>query len=364
MPKAHKKPSVLVLGGGVAGAAAADTLGRAGVNVLLVEKERDIGGRTRDMGCKATGVCLRCNVCVADKLFRRVRGSHNARILAGTTLERLAPGVDGSRFSAVLAQANPGGPPARRGAMTVVGADAIVVATGYEPFNPRENNSYGYGRVANVITGLEAEHMLAANRPVARPSDGAVPARAAFVQCVGSRSEEIHRRPEDTDYCSRVCCAYGLRIARKMKHMSGDSKITVFYMDIQNFCKEFDKFYAECAQAVKFVRARPFEVNDGPGGAVRVKYSPPEGGTREEDFDLLVLSIGIRPPPDGRGLANKLGVAMDERGFFGIKGASAFADLQRPGVYAVGTCAGPADIAGCIAQAEALGAAICLELGL
>ena len=366
--------TALVIGGGIAGVAVADHVSRGGLTVHLVEKRPDIGGHAAEMGCKADTACVRCNVCVADELFRTVREraarrSSRARgmpapIRLHTSCEALdiRPGQNGSRFTAVL-----GGQGARA---KRVAADFLVVAIGHRPFDPAENSSYGYGAIPNVITGVEAERQLADRQEIVRPSDGAVPRRMAFIQCVGSRTEEIHRRPEDTDYCSTVCCAYALRMARRVKHRSPETDIAVFHMDIQNFGKGFETFYGRCKDAMRFVRSRPYELKAGPDGTVRVKVAtepdaggdksdgPAQAATREETFDLVVLSVGIRPPSDGARLADMLGMAVDEQGFPGLKGATAQPELQRQGLYVAGTAESPKDIAGCLAQAESVAALI------
>lgn len=245
--------------------------------------------------------------------------------------------------------------------------DAVVLATGFEPYTPAENSSWGYGRVPNVITGIELEQQLADKNKITRPSDGSEPKRVAFIQCVGSRTEEIFRRPDDTDYCSTVCCAYALRMARRILHHSAGAEVTIFYMDIQNFGKAFNQFFAECQQNIAFIRSRPYEINQAKDNTVRVKYTLASAGTdgravAEREFDLVVLAVGMRPAPEARELADRLRIPLDPHGFFGLKGASALPDLQREGIYVAGANEAPKDIAGCIAQAEAVCAEVLMFL--
>ena len=354
------KTDVLIIGGGVAGATAAERLGRAGMDVHLVEQQPSIGGRARDMGCKATDTCLRCNMCVADEVFRSVQSAPGVHIHTSTRVQALEPGTRRSRYRATLQQGDD---------RCALSANAVIVAAGYEPYNPVENSAYNYGAIPNVITGVEAEEQLAAQNRITRPSDGRVPARVAFIQCVGSRTEETFRRPEDTDYCSAVCCSYALRIGQRLKHQAGESDITVFYMDIQNFGKGFNEFYGQCKDTMRFVRSRPYELRAGADGAVRVGYTPEEDApaegrrTCEEDFDLVVLSVGMRPPAAALELADMLGVPLDEHGFFGLKGAGALPDLQKQGIYVAGACEAPKDVAGSIAQAEAVAGTVLRDCG-
>ncbi len=375
--KTGSKSSVLVLGGGIAGSATADRLSRGGVEVHLVERNPDIGGRVAEMGCKATDKCMRCNVCVADEIFRSVRKtaasrsrnktSATIRLHTSTELVRTEENGKGLRLTAVL------GGKGRR--TKKVDVDSIVVAVGYQPYDPAQNSAYHYGSIPNIITGVEAERQLADENRIFRPSDKAAPGRIAFIQCVGSRSEEVHRRPEDSDYCSTVCCSYALRMAQLIRHQSADAAITVFYMDIQKFGKGFEQFFKQCRDKMRFVRSRPYELTAAPSDSVLVKYTgegatpgaesrvATKAGVCEEEFDLVVLSVGIRPPSGMSLLADKLGIPTDEQGFLGLKGASAAPDLQRRGIYVVGASESPKDIAGCIAQAEAVSALILSAAG-
>jgi heterodisulfide reductase subunit A len=418
--------SVLVIGAGIAGATAAHRLSQAGLHVHLIDKEPTIGGRVVDMGCKATDVCLRCNVCVANELLRTVVASREININTRTQLSKLETGTNGSKYIATLEhEASFIDRSKCKGCMACITAcpekcilapklsssalpvidysqcrlasgkkcsaceqacpfdainmqdknsqsqidiDSVVIATGHEPYNPAENSSYGYGRAQNIITGTEAEQQLATSGKITRPSDGQAPKRIAFIQCVGSRTEEIFRRPEDTDYCSTVCCSYALRIARLIKHQNEDAEVTVFYMDIQNFGKGFDDFYKKCKDNMTFIRSRPYEVKPGQNVTVNVKFAPQspdeEAATEvcEQEFDLVVLAVGIRPRPDTIKLAEKLLLPLDEQGFLGFKNASALPALQQEGIYVAGTCESPKDIKSSMTQAEAISAAIISEV--
>ena len=418
----EKRRCVLVIGAGIAGATAAERLSRAGQQVILIEKQATIGGHVAEMGCKATDVCLRCNVCVANDLLRTVAASPGIHIHTRTELIRLEAGINGSRYTAILkhqptfvdrnkcigCQACVGVCPENcivtpklevspavpvfnyslcqramgkkcsvceqacpvdainmqdKSSESKIGVDAVVIATGYEPYDPAGDASYGYGGAANIITGIEAERQLATKGEITCPSDGQLPKRIAFIQCVGSRSEEVHRRPEDTDYCSTVCCAYALRMAQLMKYQNQDAQVTIFYMDIQNFGKGFDDFYKECKDKMTFIRSRPYEVKQGRNGTLRVKFTPQsllEDGVTvcEQEFDMVVLAVGIRPTPDRAKLAEALLVPVDEQGFFGLKNASPLPALQREGIFVAGACESPKDIQSCMAQAEAVSATI------
>jgi heterodisulfide reductase subunit A len=356
--KAKRTKRVMVIGGGISGAEVAMRLGRVGIDVHLIEREQEIGGHIREMGCKAADACLRCNVCTAHETLRLVSTVPAVHIHTATELVELKHGSNSSRFTAVLTSS------ARKDDITSLDVDTVVIATGFDPYNPAENPSYGYGRISNVITGTDAERQLALQQKLTRESDGERPRRVAFIQCVGSRTEEIFRRPDDTDFCSTVCCAYALRMAQQLKSQANESEITVFYMDIQNFGKGFNEFYQTCKNMMRFVRSRPYELRAGRNGTVRVMYSPEksargaEEAVMEEEFDLVVLAVGIRPRCDAEELADICSIPRDEQGFFGLKNGSALPDLQQEGIYVVGAGESPKDIAGCIAQAAAVSAMV------
>ncbi len=403
-----------MLGGGIAGAAAAERLARAGADVTLVESQPTVGGQVAGMGCKAADVCLRCNVCVAVDIFKVVLKSPKIRVLTRARLDGFDPAGGRTEIAVepgfirrelctgcgaciracpqrclVLAwPAVYGGQPVMQvekclrtlgktcercakacptGAIDLkekparqeIAAAALVVAVGYEPFNPATDASWGYGAVPNVITGMDAERQLGARQRLVRPSDGQFPRRIAFIQCVGSRSEHAHRRPEDTDYCSAVCCAYALRMARRVLHAAPESAVTVFYMDLQNFGKDFSAFLEAIRPKVTLVRARPFEVAAGPGDTVRVQYEDQaKGAVAGAEFDLLVLSVGIRPAPGAAALAERLRIPADGQGFLGLKGAGGLADVLQPRIVLAGACESPKDIAACIGQAESAAAEV------
>jgi heterodisulfide reductase subunit A len=144
----------------------------------------------------------------------------------------------------------------------------------------------------------------------------------------------------------------------------GGGEVTVFYMDIQNFGKGFNEFHRKCQDTMKFVRSRPYEIRESSDGNVKVRYTPQsasdagETQVSEEEFELVVLAVGIRPNLDSLELAESLMVPVDEQGFLGFKAALPLPQMQREGIFAVGACEGPKDIQSCMAQAEAVSAQI------
>jgi heterodisulfide reductase subunit A len=176
---------------------------------------------------------------------------------------------------------------------------------------------------------------------------GEPPRRIGFIQCVGSRDQ-------DHPYCSQVCCAYTLRLARLLKHRWPEAEVTSFYMDLQETGRQSPQFQAEARREVKMVRALPGDLHATPDGCVRLRYLEEDSGRpAAADFDLLVLSVGIGPGPDNPALAALLQTELTTDGFFQAADSQHRSQTSQPGLFLAGTAEGPRDIAGCIAQATA-----------
>ncbi len=231
---------------------------------------------------------------------------------------------------------------------------AIVAVPGFEDYPAAREYDFGYSRFPDVVSSIEFERILSASGPfsghVRRLSDGSDPKRIAFLQCVGSRDVSCRHR-----YCSSVCCMYAIKEAVIAKeHMNG-VEVTVFFMDLRAFGKDFDK-YCERAQSeygVRFVRARPGSVSkDDRTGRLVVRYAPEAGPVTDESFDMVVLSAGLEPPARARRLAERLGIRTDADGFFAADPLHT-QRTSRPGVFAGGAAAGPKDIPETVVQASA-----------
>ncbi|MBI5439586.1 MAG: CoB--CoM heterodisulfide reductase iron-sulfur subunit A family protein, partial [Deltaproteobacteria bacterium] len=195
---------------------------------------------------------------------------------------------------------------------------AIVLSPGYETFDPKLRGDYGYGTMENVVTSLDFERILCATGPyegeIRRPSDGKHPHRIAWIQCVGSR-QVIEG---GNSYCSGVCCAYTQKQVILSKDHDADLDATVFHNDIRAFGKDFERFYqrAENLPGVRFIRSYVSIGREIPETKnVTVRYATADEGVKEEEFDLVVLSVGLNPPEDVQGLAQKFGVELNAHGF-------------------------------------------------
>ncbi len=316
---------VIVVGGGIAGITCADELAQMGVKVTLVEKEPEIGGWAADYCCKATDRCNRCYVCVSDKERENVRSVEEVTLLTGSRVVKVAK--NGSGYIVKVS---------RDGRIEETRADAVIFATGFTPFDARKKGEYGYGRYADVLTGLDLERMLREEGNVYKPSDGKIPRKVAFIQCVGSRDESIGHL-----YCSKACCAYALRMARVIRNQNPDSEIYFFYMDIQPAGRLFDETLKACEEDPNFhfVRAIPskiYQYYQRPGLMMKV-LDEASGDIEERFFDMIVLSIGMEPNEENEGIWEEIGVRHSDEGFLDSQSGE-------DGIFLAGTVSGPKDI--------------------
>jgi len=229
---------------------------------------------------------------------------------------------------------------------------AIIVAPGFEEFDPRLKSMYGYGRYDNVVSSIEFERMLSASGPYGgksvRPSDGTIPWRIAFVQCVGSRDALV-----GNNYCSSACCMYAIKESViAMEHTPG-IKCTIFFMDMRAFGKEFDAYYNRAAEeyGVRFIRSRVSSVHEIPETKDLIVRHVEEETPKDEEFDLVVLSVGMRPPKRAEELATVLGIKLNKYNFCATETFSPV-ETSRPGIYVCGAFAAPKDIPESVAQAS------------
>jgi len=230
---------------------------------------------------------------------------------------------------------------------------SIILAPGFDEFEPEIMGEYGYGKFLNVVTSTEFERTLSASGPykghVLRPSDGDIPKKIAFIQCVGSRDSNC-----DNEYCSSVCCMYSIKEAVIAKEHQRDIEPTIFYMDMRAYGKDFDKYYerARDEYGVRFIRSRVASVKEADDSGLLLKYETEDGKASAEDFDLVVLSVGFEPPKDAEVLASDMGIELNEHGFCKSDGLYPVA-TTKPGVFVCGAFSGPKDIPETVTQASA-----------
>jgi heterodisulfide reductase subunit A len=233
---------------------------------------------------------------------------------------------------------------------------AIVLATGSQAFDPRLNDTFGYGNSDNIVTSLEFERILSASGPygghLLRPSDKTEPKKIAWLQCVGSRDTHVGAR----GYCSGVCCTYAVKEAILAKEHSKETLDTaIFYIDIRTFGKDFEQYYnrAQNDLGVRFVKSRishvePMDVD----GRHAIRYVDETGRTVRESFDIVVLSVGLGVGEPMAGLAQKLGIDLDHYRYAKTSGLHPVR-TSRSGVFVCGTNQAPQDIPSSVIEASA-----------
>jgi len=239
-----------------------------------------------------------------------------------------------------------------------VNVGAIVLSPGYETFDPKLRGDYGYGKMANVVTSLDFERLLCATGPhegeILRPSDKKHPHKIAWIHCVGSR-EVI---PGGNSYCSAVCCSYIQKQVILAKDHDADTQATIFHNDIRSFGKDFERFYQRAAKlpGVTFIRSYVSIGKEIPETKnVTIRYATDEDGVKEEEFDLVVLGVGLNPPADVENLADKFGIQLNSHGFCKANPVNPM-ETTRPGIYVSGAFQGPMDIPESVVTASGAGA--------
>jgi len=235
-----------------------------------------------------------------------------------------------------------------------INVGGIILALGFDEFDPEPLKRYGYGKYKNVVTSIEFERILSASGPYAgkvlRPSDGDIPEKVAFLQCVGSRDLK-----EGRPYCSSVCCMYTAKEAVIAHEHQHEVHPTIFSMDIRAYGKDFDKYIdrAQDEYGVRYIRSRVAAIDEMPGTRdLKITYENEKGEIKQEIFNMVVLSVGLDPPRDAKYIAEKFGVELNEHGFVRTKPFNPV-ETTRPGIYVCGAFQSPKDIPETVTQASA-----------
>ncbi len=412
---------ILVVGGGIAGLTAAVEAAEVGYRVVLVEKEAYLGGRVMRMHryfpkmCPPTcgfeinarrirqnsritvhtlatveglsGIAGKFTATITQKP-RYVTGEHSLddSVAERLTSERDNPFdygmsktralylphdmayppayvVDREALSAADAEALPGIVP--EGAIDLdmvektfeVEVGAVIVATGWQPYEATNLDHLGFGRCPNVITNVLMERLASTGGPtegeITRPSDGKRAENVAFVQCAGSRDED------HLPYCSAVCCMASLKQARYVREKSEGSRVTIYYIDIRAVGRH-EKYYYDLLddEGVSFVKGKVAKIDEDPQSRDLVMHVEDTESRQKlrPTADLVVLATGMVPSTAHVGMPFELEV--DEHGF--VEGTTGV-----DGIYAAGCVKHPCDVSRATkdSTAAALRAIQCLNRG-
>ena len=225
---------------------------------------------------------------------------------------------------------------------------AVILAPGIEAYTPKVGNEYGYGRMQNVVTSMDFERLLCATGPyegeILRASDKKHPHKIAWIQCIGSR--QVNPKGVGNSYCSAVCCTYTQKQVILTKDHDAEAECTIFHNDIRSYGKDFERFFqrTEKLPGIRFFRSYTTVVKEDPKTKnVTIRYSTPDEGVKEEEFEMVVLSVGLNPPSEAQSLADKFGIKLNAHDFCDTNPANPM-ETSRPGVFISGAFNGPTDI--------------------
>ena len=232
---------------------------------------------------------------------------------------------------------------------------AIILASGGEVYDPGAHDVYGYGKSKNILTSLEFERILSSSGPygghLIRPSDEKEPEKIAWLQCIGSRDTHIGAR----GYCSAICCTSAIKEAMLAKEHSKGLDTAIFYMDIRTHGKDFERYYnrGKDESGIRFIKSKItniMPVEDT--GKQIIRYINETGQRVEEEFDMVVLSVGLGVSGEAIDLAHKLGIKLDRYEF---ASTTSFEPVKtsRPGIFVCGAFEAPKDIPSSVIESSA-----------
>jgi len=237
---------------------------------------------------------------------------------------------------------------------------AIILSPGFEPFDPKVMKEYRYGEFQNVVTSMDYERLLCSTGPyqgeILRASDKKHPHNIAWIQCVGSR-QVIEG---GNSYCSAVCCTYTQKQVILTKDHDADAKCTIFHNDIRSYGKDFERYFqrTEALPGIRFFRSYVSIVKEDPVTKnVTIRYSTPDEGVKEEEFDMVVLSVGMNPPVDVQDIVKKFGIELNEHNFCKLNPTNPM-ETNVPGVFVSGALQGPIDIPESVFSASGAGSQV------
>jgi len=324
--------TAIIIGGGAAGMETASQLARLGIEVDLIEKQSHLGGHLNSWDH------LFPNRRNSKEVFEYLELGMNDGISLHLNTEIDAIRKAGERFAIVFRDGKE------------LYSDALVIATGYEVFDARKKEEYGYGIYDNVITSADLEVFFKNNKRK-NLFEGKTYKRVGIVHCVGSRDEKAGNL-----YCSKLCCVTGVKQAIEIKELMPDAEVFCFYMDLRMFDRHFEEMYYEAQEkwGIHFIRGRLSETTENLDHTLLVKLEDTLTGLPlKMKIDLLILLVGFVPSPETRRLAAMLGLKEGDDRFLCPADEHIIPNSTAiPGVFLAGTVIGPAGIANTITDAR------------
>ncbi|HOU98517.1 MAG TPA: FAD-dependent oxidoreductase [Bacteroidales bacterium] len=326
------KQKIVVIGGGIAGIEASSILSRMDYDVTLIEKTDNIGGHV------AQWDRLFPNQRKSDEIIEYLKANipSNLKIKLNTTVSTIAK----SNTSFVVSLSD----------NELIETDSILISTGYDLFDAKLKEEYGYGIYDNVITSAELEKLFRENKPILTKS-GKEPQRIGFVHCVGSRDRKINNI-----YCSKVCCVTAVKQAIEVRQKLPYSEAYCFYMDLRMYGLSFEEIYNESQEkyGVTFIRGRLSEAAENKEGQIIVKVEDTLlGRPMKMTMDLLVLMVGMTPSEGTSGLIKMLNLETNSSHFIASKDEHTQSNItSHPGIFVAGAATSPKSIDDTLADAR------------
>jgi len=322
---------ILVIGGGPAGLEATRLLADIGNQVVLVEKREFLGGTP-----------------IAERYAALTHGFHDAEEMMNKMIEQVTnnPLVDVHLNATVTAASGEAGnfqvTLAKGDGEEVVEAGAVIIATGFQHFDPgRETQMYGYYEYPDVITLADAEGMLKDGH-FNKPSNGEVPERVCFIQCVGSRDRQI-----GNEYCSKVCCGISSKQAIEVRQLSPSTKVFIFYIDMRMYGYWENEIYwpAQEKHHIQYVKGIITEIiKKGDRLLIRGEDTT-MGRPMEVPMDIVVLAVGMEASHGTRQMAQIFGIEQNKYKFINVPHDTLDpVATSVPGIFVAGAAAGPKDL--------------------
>ncbi len=326
-----------IIGGGIAGCTAAAELAEAGEEVLLLEKNTELGGNIKNYGCKADDSCTKCNLCLVDSIFNQVKENSRVEIRTETTVLDC---LEEDNFRLIIEDED--------GEGFIEGLSEIVLATGHTRWSELETGTPEIFSSDRIIWASDFEEMLENRKDQLSGESlkmnlGFEPGSAVFLQCNGSRSIQ-----EKARYCSRVCCGYNYRMARVLRHSFPEMDLSMFFIDMQEAGFLVNLSFQDLEEHnIDYYNCKPLRL-EREEEALKLHYENQKQGKMETiTTDLLVLSEGIRPGPEHERWARIFNLQLNDDGFL-----EPIWPEEKTGIYLAGTVAEPGDSAATIARSR------------
>ena len=339
----------VIIGGGIAGMQVALDVAGAGYPVVLVERQPTLGGRMAQLS--GTYLNLTDATERLQAMMDAVARHPEIQVLTGSEVTACSGYVGNFRV-----EIRTTAPDAEEPTTFTLDAGAIVVATGWDAYEPRRLPEHGGGLLSDVISTLDFERLLARGGELRRPSDGVVPRQVVFVQCAGSRDPE-----RGVPYCSKVCCMVVAKQAMQFRQLVPEGQAYVFYIDIRTAGKGYEEYVRRAIEdhGALYLRGKVSEVSLEQG-KIRVSGSDTLSGLAIDiAADLVVLATPMVPAAGATELGQTLHISTDANGFFNEAHPKLRpVETLTAGVFLAGTCQGPRDIPETLAQASGAAAKV------